>query len=174
MANDSGIRLAGYDYSTPNFYFITTVIEGRRPLLGEVRAGVFSASRLGNLVLAAWDETLKARPWVSVDVLQVMPDHVHAIVGWNEVPSGRTATLGAFVGQFKGKASQLAHASELCPSWDRVWQSGFWDRVIRNQQELQKIRAYIQQNPARLLMRQQQLSESARRELREKRIARQP
>lgn len=162
MANGAGIRLAGYDYTTPNQYFITTVIEGRRPLLGELRGKELVPSLLGSHLLAAWDETLKARPWVSVDMLQVMPDHVHAIIGWNEIPASHTATLGAFVAQFKGKVSHRAHASELLPTWDRVWQPGFWDRVIRNDQELEKIRRYILNNPVKLLLRQQQLSEIAR------------
>lgn len=162
MANGSGLRRVGYDYTTPNHYFFTTVIEGRRPLLGEVRGGVFVPSPLGDQLLAAWQETLKARPWVTADVLQVMPDHVHAIVGWNEIPTKQSASLGAFVGQFKGKVSHRAHASRFLPTWDRVWQPGFWDRIIRNDQELERIRRYIINNPAKLLLRQQELGEVAR------------
>lgn len=132
MANGAGVRLAGYDYSTPDHYFITTVIEGRRTLLGRVQATAFVYSKLGQLVVAAWEEALHARPWITADTLQIMPDHVHAILGWNEVPTARSATLGRFVGQFKGTASHNCHEADLLPTWDRVWQSGFWDRVIRN------------------------------------------
>ena len=162
MANGAGIRLPGYDYSTPNRYFITTVIEGRRPLLGNVSPSGFVPSRLGELVLTAWAETLQARPWINVDSVQVMPDHVHAIIGWHTTPTGRPATLGAFVGQFKGKASHHAHAYGLLPTWDRVWQSGFWDRVIRDEHELQRIREYIVRNPMKLLLRQQEVADRTR------------
>ena len=167
MGNGAGVRLAGYDYTTPNQYFITMVIEGRRPLLGDVRSGEFVPSPLGSQLLAAWEETLRARPWITADILQVMPDHLHAIIGWNQVPADRPAPLGAFVGQFKGKVSHRAYAAELLPTWDRVWQPGFWDRVIRDDGELQKIRRYIVNNPARLLLRQQQVSELMRKEQRE-------
>jgi REP element-mobilizing transposase RayT len=36
------------------------------------------------------------------------------------------------------------------PHFDRrLWQRGFWDHVIRDEADLNRIRTYIQMNPAR-------------------------
>jgi len=55
-------------------------------------------------------------------------------------------SLGAIIRSFKSAASK--HINEInrtpgCP----IWQRNYFDRVIRNEQELSKIREYIVNNP---------------------------
>jgi hypothetical protein len=44
------IRLPGYDYSSPGFYFVTICVRDRRPLLGEVVDGVVRLDTYGRIV----------------------------------------------------------------------------------------------------------------------------
>lgn len=157
MSHGPGSRLLGFDYSTPAFYFVTVVVEGRRALLGRLTASGVELSRIGHTVAEAWEVTLIERPWVQVDAIVLMPDHLHAIVGWNESPKHRAARLGNFVGQFKGVATRFCHERGLIPRWEKIWQSGFWDRVVRSPQELERIRKYVDANPTRAWLRKQGL-----------------
>ena len=66
-----------------------------------------------------------------------MPDHVHALL---VVRSGRR--LPDVVGAVKARVVQLSGASAL-------WQRGFHDRVVRDEEGLDGIRDYIATNPLR-------------------------
>ena len=53
-------------------------------------------------------------------------------------------TLSNIVGSFKSEVTRLAHKNGYK---DFNWQSSFYDRIIRNENELYNIQKYIQQNP---------------------------
>ncbi|MDQ9816352.1 hypothetical protein RFZ01_18460, partial [Acinetobacter pittii] len=55
------------------------------------------------------------------------------------------ASLSNVVGQYKSFVSRKIHGS--CPEL-RVWQTSFHDHVVRNQQDYQRIWAYIDGNPS--------------------------
>lgn len=153
MSHGPGTRRRDFDYSSPGYYFVTIVVEGRRPVLGRLTSSGVELSRIGRTAAEAWELTLIERPWIQVDAIVLMPDHIHAIVGWNDPPKHRAAGLGNFVGQFKGVATRICHERRLIPRWEKIWQSGFWDRVIRGPKELERIRKYVDANPSRAWLR---------------------
>ncbi len=56
-------------------------------------------------------------------------------------------SLGALIGQFKSCVTKRIHKSdEFSPN--RIWQRGFYDRVIRSEDEWRKIHLFIEANPA--------------------------
>lgn len=55
-------------------------------------------------------------------------------------------TLGVIVGLFKSTASKRIHQSGLL-NHQRIWQRNYYDHIIRNEEDLQQIIAYIQSNP---------------------------
>jgi len=57
------------------------------------------------------------------------------------VERGRARTLQTVVGSFKSAASKQTGAS--------IWQRNYWERVVRNEDELNRIRTYIDKNPLR-------------------------
>jgi REP element-mobilizing transposase RayT len=57
-------------------------------------------------------------------------------------------SLGAFVAGFKSAATQRINESRRAPGLP-VWQRNYYEHVIRNEQDLARIRAYIAGNPAR-------------------------
>jgi REP element-mobilizing transposase RayT len=60
------------------------------------------------------------------------------------------SSVGAVVGNYKMLVTKRVKAILKVPDSDmQVWQRGYWERVIRNEQELNAIRKYIQENPIR-------------------------
>lgn len=90
------------DYSERNIYMVTLVIEGRRCLLGELQgtslAPVFVPSKLGLAVHQCWQMIPEHYPHVKLIALQLMPDHLHAII---QVTSKMDCHLGQVINGFK-------------------------------------------------------------------------
>ena len=59
-----------------------------------------------------------------------------------------TTPVGAIVGNFKSLAARRINNLRRTPG-GRVWQRGYYDRIVRNERELAAIRRYIRDNPAR-------------------------
>ena len=73
-----------------------------------------------------------------------MPDHVHLILSFRHIgPDGRQIAaptpLPKVIQQMKRIASKQAGVS--------LWQKGFYDHVIRNDEDLTNVRRYIRNNP---------------------------
>jgi len=78
-----------------------------------------------------------------------MPDHVHFIV-WLDATVKDPPLLGTVVGTYKSLTIKAwlehIHATGLeCPG--RFWQQNYFERVIRDAQELEHTRLYIRNNP---------------------------
>jgi putative transposase len=149
------IRLQGYDYSQAGAYFLTICTHGRQCILGSINDDTVNLSRFGGIVEAEWLRTPRLRPNVELDEYVVMPNHLHAvlvIIDDLRSPSrGFTSpsrTIGASVRGFKGAVTKRLVGSGW-PKSKPVWQRGYWDHIIRNEQDLNGIRRYIQDNPRR-------------------------
>ena len=80
-----------------------------------------------------------------------MPNHFHGII--TIVGTGRdlslqpkTKSLSELVGAFKTTSSKRIHQLGM-PSFQ--WQRSFYERIVCNDDELRRIREYIQTNPLR-------------------------
>ena len=60
-------------------------------------------------------------------------------------PSG---SLGAIVGNFKSVVTRRINRIRKTPG-EPVWQRNYYERIIRNERELNAVRQYIRDNPAR-------------------------
>ncbi|MBM4161168.1 MAG: transposase [Ignavibacteria bacterium] len=164
------IRLQGYDYSSEGSYYITVCTHNRECQLGDVVNDEMRLSRIGEIVWECWLEIPKHFSDVTLDEYQIMPNHVHGIVViWgnhrrdliNQIPTGihpagfRTQTnwplmknpkqtLGKVIRHFKASASKIIHDRGF-PEFG--WQSRFHDHIIRSDEELDRIRQYIRNNP---------------------------
>lgn len=167
--NRKSIRLQGYDYASDGWYFITLCIQNFEEILGEVTPnGEFVRNYLGEIVEKSWLETPQIRPNITLDIYQLMPNHFHAIVvigdatnmpeiakfpDTNNPPSpfkSPTKTLGAIIRGFKGQSTrQIKEYSQ--DTFERVWQRNYYERIIRDVHELEKIRNYITNNPQKWL-----------------------
>ena len=64
------------------------------------------------------------------------------------LPSNGTqpGSLGAIIQNFKSTTTRRINTIQRTPA-NKVWQRNYYDRIIRNEASLQRIRQYIQNNP---------------------------
>lgn len=156
MDKKTSNRLPEYDYSQPGGYFVTLITLERRPLFGEISGETMKLSPTGEIVRSEWLRTGELRPDITLDEYTIMPNHFHAILFIKEIfqPSKPSAahrsaqlrcqprSLGAIVAGFKSAATGAAKQS--------LWQRNYYDRIIRDEEELNRIRNYIIYNPSLL------------------------
>lgn len=118
-------------YSKGNVYFITVVTHERKLILIE------------NITLF-WTalNRIKERHQTSIDAWVVLPDHFHMIL------SPTNFELDEFMHDFKlsfGALYRKAHNLKT----GRVWQSRFWDHIIRDEKDFNNHINYIHYNPVK-------------------------
>ena len=148
-------RLKEFDYSQTGYYFITICTHNMINFFGNVIDGNMKLNLYGDIVRNKLTLLQNSYPYVELDELVIMPNHIHAILIIDNfvknVRTGRdlslpikTKSLSELVGVFKTISSKEIHNSGLS---EFKWQRSFYDRVIRNEKELFQIRKYIMQNP---------------------------
>ncbi len=100
-------------------------------------------NRYGTIIVNVWKILPNHHP-VKLDVFQIMPNHVHFVIvltgGSRPAP-----TLGTIIGLFKSQcAKQILRAIKNFNII--VWQKNYYETVIRNENDLNKIRGYIRNN----------------------------
>ncbi len=143
-------RLRHYDYSSPGFYFITFCTAGRERWLGSIVAERAVLSQAGQLVKRVLLQTTIHYPAVLVDCYIIMPDHIHVLFHYlpqDESPGPR-APITQIAATLKSLAAKKLRQARLVRG-RKVWQRGYHDRVIRDEDELGAARLYIRQNPLR-------------------------
>src|SRR5439155_22699339 len=164
------MRLQGYDYSSSGAYFVTICVQNRACLFGQVKDNEMHLNNAGRMVQRAWEQLPQRFPTLGLDEYVVMPNHFHAIVVLAEAPAvaplvGATMrsasrqgaegplTLGDMVGAFKSITTVEYTRGVRQSGWaafeSRLWQRNYWERIIRDELALLRIREYIQTNPAR-------------------------
>jgi len=154
------VRLKGYDYSQSGAYFVTICTKTRECLFGEIVDGKMRLNTAGQMARSVWEELPIHYPGINVDAFVVMPNHIHGIISIvgaqfiapntndmcvinREGAINRAPTLGEIIRRFKAFSTysiRRAHFEEF------VWQRNYYERIIRNEKELQRIREYIVNN----------------------------
>lgn len=173
------IRLRDYDYRTPAAYFVTICVAEREELLGKVGTEGVVLSPAGQVVIETWMALADHFAAVRLDEFVVMPNHVHGVVvlispenamghvGAKHSPEPRSAdksvplanasplprgtssgSLGAVIQNFKSVSSRRINVLRGTPGAP-VWQRNYFERVLRDERELDTARQYIAANPAR-------------------------
>jgi len=136
------LRLAGFDYGRPGAYFITVCTLGGPALFGVIRDDRVIESAAGAVVRAAWNDLSRRFPDVELDAFVVMPDHVHCVI----VLAENGPALGEVVGAFKSLAARAVNRT--LKRRGALWQRGYYEHIVRNEDDLNHIRRYIATNPA--------------------------
>lgn len=170
------IRLKGYDYTQAGAYFINICTWQRECLFGDIVDNEMQLSRYGETVRFNWHYLPKRYPHVILDAFVIMPNHVHGIIFLTEnannmhgvgtgleiildrkrnfyaqpAPTKSTIKrhgLSEVIRGFKTfsarRINQLRYMTDV-----PVWQRNYYERIIRNEESLQKIRQYIINNPS--------------------------
>ena len=151
--------LKGADYSATGAYFITICTHEKACIFGHIHDEEMCLNELGRVVNAVWNEIPLHYPQVQTDAWVVMPNHVHGIVFFQS-PSSQSVeivphpcrpapvghSLGRVVGAYKGAVTQrIRRIGGECRN--PVWQRNYYDHIVRDEDELCRIRQYIADNP---------------------------
>jgi REP element-mobilizing transposase RayT len=151
--------LRAYDYAQVGAYFITIVTHKRVCLFGEIIDGGMRINRAGSIAQWTWAELPKHFRGIKTDQFVIMPNHIHGIIHITNIVVGaqhaapakshvQSASLGAIVRSFKSAVSKRCKEQAVIPG-ATIWQRNYYDHVIRNENELIRIREYIATNPLR-------------------------
>ena len=84
------IRLKGFDYSQAGLYFITICCQDRFCYFGHVENDAMILNEYGQIAFDEWMKLPERFPNFELDVFQIMPNHIHAIISLTN-----PATVGA-------------------------------------------------------------------------------
>jgi len=125
-------------------------------MLGNVVNGEMRANKFERIIETEWLKTPQIRSSVELDEYVVMPNHFHAILfvtrrGVSQyAPTNKfrspSQTIGSIIRGFKSAVTKRTNKLRNSPSTP-VWQRNYYERVVRNENELNRIREYIQNNP---------------------------
>lgn len=169
------MRLPGYDYAQPGWYFVTLCTKNRRELFGVVENGKPFVNQYGKIVAEAWWDLPKHYSCI-LDAFVIMPNHVHGII---QIPDriyvphptvaagfhNNVAGAGLRPAPAMGVDSGVLHASlieiiralksfsarrinELRKTQGQpVWQRSFHEHILRGNNDILSVREYIRLNP---------------------------
>lgn len=158
------IRLRGYDYARSGAYFVTICVQGRLYLFGNADAGHFRPDAAGEMIGDWWERLPGKFPTASLDAFVVMPNHIHGIVLLDAGAAGdaveadpgvrpqRIPTLSTVVQWFKTMTTNAYIQGVRDQAWlpfdRRLWQRNFYEHIVRSEDDMERVRAYIADNPA--------------------------
>lgn len=156
---------------------MTICTQDRACLLGDVVGGRMRLNEAGQMVAALWDGLAAPFPSVEIDQFVVMPNHLHGVLILDADAGGATTDrattrvaptdgglvgaplvgarvrLGDIVGAFKSLAATGYIVGVKDKGWPqfrgRLWQRNYHEHVIRDEAALDRIRRYVDDNPAR-------------------------
>ena len=161
------IRLKEYDYSFPGWYYITVCTKNFFHWFGKVKNDKMGHNQLGRIAIKYFEEIPKHFKNTEIDEFIIMPNHGHGIIIINDTKELKsnikhnivetrdrvslrsfgkleTHSLSMIVNQYKGSVTRFAHKN----GYDKFnWQPRFYEHIIRNDNDLRRIRTYIQNNP---------------------------
>jgi REP element-mobilizing transposase RayT len=166
-------RRKGWDYSQAGCYFITICTRNKEMFFGEVVGDEDEAevelSEIGKIADKFWLEIPKYFPFIKLYEHIIMPNHVHGIIEIDYEENDKivasqkveTQSIASLQGAYKNKfGPQSNNLSSIIRGFkagvkkyatinniDFAWQPRFYDRIIRSEDELGKIREYIINNP---------------------------
>jgi REP element-mobilizing transposase RayT len=156
------MRLPGYDYTQPGMYFITICTNNSECLFGKILNGQIMLNEFGRIVKLEWLKTHIMRKNVIIDQYVIMPDHMHCILvidnkcrdTVHRIPTfeqfGKpvSGSIPTIIRSFKAVVTKRINTLRNTPG-RKIWQSSFYEHIIRNKREYYAIRRYIINNPTK-------------------------
>ena len=143
-------RLNDYDYSTPGAYFITVCTQGRRCLLSHIVGRGLAPAEIqytpyGQIAQEQLFLLEQRFPSLKIDQYVIMPNHIHAIILLEEtVGDSQRPTITDIICAYKSLTTR--ECKKIQPI-DKLFQTSFYEHVIRGQKDYDEIAEYIVNNP---------------------------
>lgn len=151
------------NYASCSAYFIAICTHNKIPFFGKIINGKSDLSEIGQIVFDEWLKIVEIRNNMNItlDSFLVMPDHFHVIIriGKNEFNENKlifvlntsdkqgmqSNNLSSIVRGFISAGTM--HARNIDSNFK--WQTRFHDRIIRDENEFERIKKYIDENPVK-------------------------
>lgn len=168
------IRLKGFDYTQAGAYYITIVTHQREHLFGEVVNGEMQLNKFGLVAKGQWEKLARRFKYVELIVFVIMPNHMHGIIFIVDERKGTAVdmpnanplffrrdptdehtekfgkpvkgSIPTIIRSYKSAVAlriNLMRGTKGLP----VWQSNYYEHVIRDEKDLQAKYDYIMSNP---------------------------
>ncbi len=164
--NRISIRLPEYDYSQGGCYFITICTKDKISYFGEITCNTINLSRIGLLAAEYWQRIPVHFLNVKLDKSILMPNHIHGLL-WlkdDRIPVGAQyieplqkveykkhkfqktipKSFGSIIRSYKASVTRWCNKNDIA---EFRWQRNYYERIIRNERELNAVREYISNNP---------------------------
>lgn len=158
------MRLPGYDYSQPGWYFVTICTKNRREVFGVVAAGQMYPNNLADAVGKCWLDLPNHYSCI-LDAFVIMPNHIHGIIVIPELLPSSLAAGGGLNPRLRGNGNitGVYPLTEIVRGFKtfsaaainrinntpgaRIWQTSFHEHVLRDNNDILQVREYIRLNP---------------------------
>ena len=153
-------RYYGWDYRARGWYFVTICSHLKAHSFGEVVSGEMRLSQIGLIAETELHSLSSHYRNVEVNAHVVMPNHIHAIImiegahTFSPHPeflpqaigiSPTAGSLAAIVRSYKAGVTRQCRKLLLT---EPIWQSRFYDKILRTDAIISAVREYIRNNPA--------------------------
>ena len=128
-------RLRPDVYTQNGRVFLTLCAKGKQPIFGYIENDLLHPTPIGIMVSRQLDAFQHRYEGLSIEQSVLMPNHLHMLLA----RSSDGIALGQFVNLFKGWSTRACG----CP----IWQRGYYDHLVRNEQDEMRIREYMMNNP---------------------------
>ena len=142
------LRLQGYDYTRPAYYFCTIAVNDKLHLFGYIDKGEMHLSAAGKIILQTINEISSRFDKTEITEYIVMPNHVHLVFfngGKHYVPDIICWVKSVSTNRYIHGVNEQG--------WPRfnktLWQRNYYEHIIRSQESYINIINYIKENPSR-------------------------
>jgi putative transposase len=143
-------------------------------VFGDIVDGEMRLNAYGQVVTRWWDSICVHFPNVETDEFVIMPNHIHGLININSnicrgevsspfsssiqkgestgkggvTPPLQKTNLGRIIAYFKYQSAKQINHIRNTPGFP-VWQRNYYEHIIRNEDELCRIREYVINNPSK-------------------------
>ena len=145
-------RLKSWDYGQPGYYHVTVCTHKKLPLLCTIRQKgletTVKPTEIGVIVEQNWNKLGSIYPNIKTDYFCLMPNHIHGIIIIEPSADSNKKSLDYVVRGFKSVTTRAykKHIPE-----GALWQTSYYDEIIRDEEMLRNTRNYIAGNPSKWL-----------------------
>ena len=139
------IRLPQYDYAQPGAYYVTLCTHNRLCFLCQIQDELSRLTWQGELIKLHWEKLPEHYPFLTLDSYMIMPNHLHGILILGEQHELHL-TLPQIIQGFKTFSARAINKLQNTKGIP-IWQRDYYEHVIQGEDDLNRIREYIINNP---------------------------
>ncbi len=149
------IRLNNYDYSSAGAYFITICTQNRRCCLSNIVEQKNQQDRtvvrtdytlFGRIAEEQLKNLGKRYSGLTVESYIIMPNHIHTVLLLNEGFKDNQVSISDVICTYKSLTTREIRKYSTV---NKVFQTSFYEHIIRNESDYAEIAKYISENPLR-------------------------